>query len=327
MLHYNTQRQRQLRHPNVMTATERLALPDPCRPIDERVIPARHTIELYMQKPVTQADSKNHSFSRDSFDERPKNSLAADKTTKPAKKSSLSHESDMVDRLVSDQAIDISQFIKQQQQLVNNKQSKQQLLQLPLSLLPRLVNDSSIALMKQVISHYPHLAIMNTLPPSMSLQTRLGLPQTATTHAQKHAQTLSINSDSAFDHPNQTSAKPTPANQAINGYPQALLDIEAKLYLMGQMYHIVLCLFLLCQCKSRKSLNPQITLQDLADSINQYIDAHRTELYFLTQHETLHIEATHIELAAIAMDWQVGKQANISERTTTISSHNPLTAG
>lgn len=327
MPHYNTQRQRQLRHPNVMTDAERLALPDPCRPINERVIPARHTIELYMQKPVAQADSTNHNFSRDSFNDRPKNSLAADKTTKPAKKSPLSHESDMVDGLLSDQAIDISQFIKQQQQQANNKQSKYQSLQLPLSLLPRLVNDSSIALMKQVMSYYPHLAIMNTLPPSISLQTRLGLPQTATTHAQKHAQTLPVTSDTAFDHPSQPSAKPAPASQLVTPHPQALLDIETKLYLMGQMYHIVLCIFLLCQCKSRQSLNPQITLQDLADSINHYIDAHRTELYFLTQHETLHIEATHIELAAIAMNWQVGKQADISKRTTTISSHNPLTGG
>ena len=43
----------QLRHPNVMTEAERLALPDPCRPIDKRVIPARHTIDVYMQKTLS----------------------------------------------------------------------------------------------------------------------------------------------------------------------------------------------------------------------------------------------------------------------------------
>ena len=51
----------QLRHPNVMTEAERLALPDPCRPIDKRVIPARHTIDVYMQKPLSLpvADTNN----------------------------------------------------------------------------------------------------------------------------------------------------------------------------------------------------------------------------------------------------------------------------
>lgn len=77
----------------------------------------------------------------------------------------------------------------------------------------------------------------------------------------------------------------------------ALLTIEQRLYLMAQLYHIMLCVFLLCQCKSRKTLNPKITLQDLTNAINRYADAHRTELNFLTQHADLSIEPKHVEFA------------------------------
>lgn len=107
---------------------------------------------------------------------------------------------------------------------------------------------------------------------------------------------------------------------------QVLGELEAQLYMMGQMYQIMLCVFLLCQCKSRKTLNPQITLLDLTQAINDYVKAHRNELAFLTPHpiDTLIIEPIHVELAAVAMHWQVSKHTDIVQRTTTISSSNPL---
>ena len=291
----------QLRHPNVMTEAERLALPDPCRPIDKRVIPARHTIDVYMQKPLSLpvADTNNNLTA--SVKDVAKPYRMKGSTTKTLKKIPQSHQSDMLEQLLSEQTIEMRHFIQQQQQQANSSQSKHPSLHLPLSLLPRLVNDSSVSLMKEVIGQYPHLAIMNTLTTSLPKQTL----QNSCAHQ----------------------AGDAPSAQSNATYNQALLNIETKLYLMGQMYHIMLCVFLLCQCKSRKSLNPQITLQDLADAINQYIEAHRTQLHFLTRHNDLYIEPTHVELAALAMDWQVGKQTAISKRTITISSQNPITGG
>lgn len=293
--------QDQLRHPNVMTEAERLALPDPCRPIDKRVIPARHTIDVYMQKPLSLpvADSNNNLAA--SVKDVAKPYPMRDNTTKILKKNLQSHQSEMLEQLLSEQSIEMRHFIQQQQQQANSSQSKHPSLHLPLSLLPRLVNDSSISLMKAVMGQYPHLARMNTLTTSLPKQTL----------------------QNSYEHQASNAA----STQSDATYNQALLNIETKLYLMGQMYHLALCVFLLCQCKSRKSLNPQITLQDLADAINQYIEAHRTQLQFLTRHDDLYIEPTHVALAALAMDWQVGKQTAISKRTVSISSQNPITGG
>ena len=291
----------QLRHPNVMTEAERLALPDPCRPIDKRVIPARHTIDVYMQKPLSLPVVDTNNNLAASVKDVAKPYPIRDNTTKIAKKNPQSHQPEMLEQLLSEQTIEMRHFIQQQQQQANSSQSKHPSLHLPLSLLPRLVNDSSVSLMKEVIGQYPHLAIMNTLTTSLPKQTL----QNSCAHQ----------------------AGDAPSAQSNATYNQALLNIETKLYLMGQMYHIMLCVFLLCQCKSRKSLNPQITLQDLADAINQYIEAHRTQLHFLTRHNDLYIEPTHVALAALAMDWQVGKQTAISKRTITISSQNPITGG
>ena len=291
----------QLRHPNVMTEAERLALPDPCRPIDKRVIPARHTIDVYMQKPLSLPVVDTNNNLAASVKDVAKPYPIRDNTTKIAKKNPQSHQPEMLEQLLSEQTIEMRHFIQQQQQQANSSQSKHPSLHLPLSLLPRLVNDSSVSLMKEVMGRYPHLASMDKLTTSFSQQTL----QNSCAHQ----------------------ANDAPSTQSDATYNQALLNIETKLYLMGQMYHIMLCVFLLCQCKSRKSLNPQITLQDLADAINQYIEAHRTQLHFLTRHNDLYIEPTHVALAALAMDWQVGKQTAISKRTITISSQNPITGG
>lgn len=293
--------QDQLRHPNVMTEAERLALPDPCRPIDKRVIPARHTIDVYMQKPLSLPVLDTNNNLTASIKDVAKPYPMRDNTTKIVKKNPQNHQPEMLEQLLSDQTIEMRHFIKQQQQQANSSQSKHPSLHLPLSLLPRLVNDSSVSLMKAVIGQYPHLVSMNMLTTSLSQQTL----------------------QNSYEH----QASDAPSTQSDATYNQALLNIETKLYLMGQMYHLVLCVFLLCQCKSRKSLNPQITLQDLADAINQYIEAHRTQLHFLTRHNDLYIEPTHVALAALAMDWQVGKQTAISKRTITISSQNPITGG
>lgn len=180
MTYSNTERQaaknqvakdkHQLRHPNVMTEAERLALPDPCRPIDKRVIPARHTIDIYMQKPLSLpvADTNNLTAS---VKDVAKLYTMRDNTTKIAKKNPQSHQPEMLEQLLSEQTIEMRHFIQQQQQQANNSQSKHPSLHLPLSLLPRLVNDSSVSLMKAVMGQYRHLASMNTLTTSLPKQT------------------------------------------------------------------------------------------------------------------------------------------------------------
>lgn len=344
MTYSNAQSHNQLRHPNVMTEAQRLALPDPCRPIDAPVVAVRSSIDIYMQQPsarsapihTTTGYRANPHAPEQAADAPIKNppttnNTAAKKATYTAKKSPQVHQSDMADRLISVQALDIRQFIQGQQQQAKTAQTKPPSLQLPLSLLPRLINDSSLSLMQVVMSRCPHLGYMNPLSPSPKQQRLMNLPQNAATQAQPLSATASqmaaAQSMSSPEQPKAVQPSQPIRDHAATDYNQALLDIESKLYLMGQMYHIVLCIFLLCQCKSRKSLNPQITFQDLADAINQYINAHRTELYFLTQHDDLHIEPMHIELAARAMDWPVSQQNDISKRTTTLSSQNPLTSG
>lgn len=125
MTYSNTERQaaknqvakdkHQLRHPNVMTEAERLALPDPCRPIDKRVIPARHTIDVYMQKPLSLpvADTNNLTAS---IKDVAKPYPMRDNTTKIAKKNPQSHQPEMLEQLLSEQTIEMRHFIQQQQQ-------------------------------------------------------------------------------------------------------------------------------------------------------------------------------------------------------------------
>lgn len=114
--------------------------------------------------------------------------------------------------------------------------------------------------------------------------------------------------------------------QVMDKHPTlAINQLETRLLVMGQMYYTTLCIFLLCQCKSRKTLNPQMTLQDLTDAINDFAKTHQTELAFLTQRPEIIVEPKHVEFALTAMGWQISKHADIAKRTTTISSQNPLT--
>ena len=199
----------QLRHPNVMTEAERLALPDPCRPIDKRVIPARHTIDVYMQKPLSLPVVDTNNNLAASVKDVAKPYPIRDNTTKIAKKNPQSHQPEMLEQLLSEQTIEMRHFIQQQQQQANSSQSKHPSLHLPLSLLPQLVNDSSVSLMKEVMGRYPHLASMDKLTTSLSQQTL----QNSCAHQ----------------------ANDAPSTQSDATYNQALLNIETKLYLMGQM--------------------------------------------------------------------------------------------
>lgn len=117
-------------------------------------------------------------------------------------------------------------------------------------------------------------------------------------------------SDSSIDHA-----------QSINH----AIPIEARLYMMAQTYQCMLCVFLLVQCKSRKTLNPQITLQDIADAINDYIEAHRLEIDFASHYPNLAVDSRHVEFALRVMGWPTSHQANLAKRVTTISAKNPLT--
>lgn len=216
-----------LRHPNVMTEAERLALPDPCRPLDRPVAPATRNLQQLL-------------------------GIASDEPLpQPA-------------HIAPSPQFDIHEFIKKQQQRSQTFSASYGFF-LPLSWLPKLVQGATKAWWQQMIT----------------------------------------------DHANHT-------------HLSSLHQLEQRLLLMGQMYHTMLCVFLLCQCKARKTLNPQITLQDLANAINDYVQAHATELEFLTHQPSLVIEPIHVEIAIIAIGWQTSKHTAIAQRTTTISSHNPL---
>lgn len=248
-----------LRHPNVMTEAERLALPDPCAPINSEVVPASQALASLLRDDVPFTD-----------DERLQGVNAA--RTNPR------HQADTPIGLSSDKSFDITQFIQEQQRDSHLQPCK---LRLPLSLLPKLVKDAGLAWWEQVMRQHPDL----TLTQPSDTQTTTG----------------------------------------ENTKRETLSQLETRLYLMGQMYHTMLCIFLLCQCKSRKTLNQQVSLQDLTDAINAYIKAHHTELDFLTQQPDMSVELKHVEFAVTVLGWPMSKHSDIGQRHTTISSQNPLT--
>ncbi|MFW2178025.1 MULTISPECIES: hypothetical protein [unclassified Moraxella] len=256
--------QKPLRHPNVMSEAERLALPDPCRPIDKPVIPAGKTLTL--QNDNTPALDNNHRYNNN-IDKN--NTWDANHPTLNSKQWSTEST--------------LRQFIQSQQQHIHPQACG---FYLPLALLKHWVGEAGFAILEQAMKR-----------------------------------TLMLD-DNLIHHPthHHLNSHPTSPPNATN----SPLPIEQRLYLMGQMYHTMLCVFLLCQCKSRKTLNPQITLQDLTNAINAYVQSHQQELAFLTQ-QPLMIEPKHVELAILALDWHMSKQADIGKRTTNISSQNPLT--
>lgn len=232
-----------LRHPNVMSEAQRLALPDPARPIDSPVTPAGRTFATFYDEMGGLSDFGNIALSRHHNDIPPVVGL----TTSVA------------------QSVTMANFIHEQQQHAQHAPSG---FWLPLSQLPPLVKASGLSWWQTVINAHPELSLAK---------------------------------------------------------PPVLSELEQRLYSMAQLYQVGLCIFLLCQCKARKTLNPQITLQDLTNAINEYVQAHQAELQFLTQHPTLTITPAHVEFAVVAMNWQMSKQPDIASRTTTISSQNPLT--
>lgn len=211
----------QLRHPNVMSEAERLALPDPCRPIDCPVVPATYDLQHWL---------------------------------------GMTQDKSMSQLWVSPLAmINLNDFIQQQQQYSHSQASASQFF-LPLSWLPKLVEAVNNAEWQRLINR--HL------------------------------------SDSEY---------------------------EQRLLLAKQPYHMMLCVLLLCQCKSRKTLNSHITLQDLTEAINQYATAHATELEFFSHQPNLVIEPSHVVIAIAIIGWQTSKHDTFNQRTTVISSQNPLT--
>lgn len=100
--------------------------------------------------------------------------------------------------------------------------------------------------------------------------------------------------------------------------------IENKLQMMTQIHHYMLCVFLLCQCKPRKTLNYQLTLRTISLSINRYIQNHRHELNFITQDPQLLVLPKHVQFAILILNWQVSQHHQIGERITNISSQNLL---
>lgn len=244
-----------LRHPNVLTEQERLALPDPCRPIDEPV----------MTNSVTLTDTGVFSeISQILFD------------------TSSAYQ-------VTQLSIRLANFIEAEQAL--NQISKGKKWRLPLSILAKLIQYTFHEVWQKIISQYPDCTLL----------------QQAIERGDLTKQVL----DNILQN--------DPINLTNSNVP-----MQSRLFFMEQIKPIMLCVFLLSQCKTRKTINPQITLQDLVVAINRYVQEHQQSLLFTLQYQDFHINLAQIECALLVMDWQISKQDNLADRCTNISSQTPF---
>lgn len=240
-----------LRHPNVLTEQQRLALPDPCRPIDQPVM------------------------SRSSV------------LTDTGIFSEVTHT--LFDITSSSPPIRFSDFIDGENQFSQISHSKKW--RIPLSILPKLIQSTGNDMWKKIIHHYPDCTLLQQ-----------GVRQGDLT-------------EQILDKLSQMN----PFNLT-----NANIPVQSRLFFMEQIHPVMLCIFLLCQCKTRKTINPQITLQDLVIAINRYVKQHQQSLLFALQYQNFQINLAQIECALLAMDWQMSKQDNLADRCTNISSQTPF---
>lgn len=244
-----------LRHPNVLTEQERLALPDPCRPIDEPVMTSSFIL----------SDTGIFSeVSQNLFD------------------TSCANQTMMA-------PIRFVEFLNAEQDLNQMLHSKKW--RLPLLVLSRLIQHTATDVWKKMISQYPNCALLQQ-----------GIAQGDLTEQilVNLAKTNQIN----LTNPN--------------------IPVQSRLFFMEQTNAVMLCIFLLSQCKTRKTINQQITLQDLVMAINRYVQQHQQSLLFTLQYQNFQINVAQVEFALLAMDWQISKQDNLADRCTNISSQTPF---
>lgn len=113
--------------------------------------------------------------------------------------------------------------------------------------------------------------------------------------------------------------------QVVTNHPDIFpSSIATRLFMMAEFWENLLALFLLTQCKTRKTLNPDITLQTLSEQMNAYFAEHQREVEFLTHHSLLTITPENVAFAILALDGKISKQGTLGERVTNISANNFL---
>lgn len=100
---------------------------------------------------------------------------------------------------------------------------------------------------------------------------------------------------------------------------------ENHLSITTQFWQNLLALFLIAQCKTRKTLNPAVTLHKLSQQMNGYIAQHPQEIEFLTYDSQLTILPEHVMFAILALDGKISKKGEIAERITNLSANHFLT--
>ena len=279
----NQQRGYHLRHPNIMSETERQALPDPCRPIDRDVEPVPIlALDDFNDMPL---DRYQLSQPADTTSTKIKLSVHSANTLITPEQQQLTKTS----QIISDYHA-IQDFIDKQQAYSQHSTTKRQVqFFLPLAASSTLISTAGLVWLEHKIYCQP--ALFNILD-------QHGMT-TPNLHHQQSKTAMALSADNKQ------------------------MPVEQRLYLLGQLYQIMLSVFLLCQCRPRKTVNPHITLQNLTDAINDYAAAHRTELDFLSQQPLSVITPQHVDFAINALGWQQDKQQG-NKRLIAMSSYNPL---
>ncbi|OBX82333.1 hypothetical protein [Faucicola atlantae] len=99
-----------------------------------------------------------------------------------------------------------------------------------------------------------------------------------------------------------------------------------RLLVAKHRYPVMLCVWALCQCRTRQSVNPHATLQALADALTTFAADHRQALRALSCERDWQILPSHVELALFAMGVHMTKPRghDIGSRRSAIAAHSPL---
>lgn len=98
----------------------------------------------------------------------------------------------------------------------------------------------------------------------------------------------------------------------------------ARMQMLAELGQNLVALYLMSLCKTRKTLNHELTLQRLTEQMNRYIAQHPCEIAFLTYDNTLAISPNNVAFAILALDGKLSKKGTMGERVTNVSSQNFL---
>lgn len=101
-----------------------------------------------------------------------------------------------------------------------------------------------------------------------------------------------------------------------------------RLLVAKHRHAVMLCVWALCQCRVRQSVNPRATLQALADALSAFAISHRHALAAHSRERDWQVLPSHVELALSAIGVRMTKATadqNVGCRRSAIAAHSPLT--